>query len=45
MVLLKNDHGLLPLDGRFRRVAVVGPLVHAQAELLGTWAPMAGRKK
>jgi beta-glucosidase len=39
MVLLKNAQGLLPLDGRFKRVAVVGPLVHAQAELLGTWAP------
>ena len=39
MVLLKNAPGLLPLDGRFRRVAVVGPLAHAQAELLGTWAP------
>jgi len=39
IVLLKNAHGLLPLDGRYKRVAVVGPLVHAQAELLGTWAP------
>ena len=39
MVLLKNEPGLLPLDGRYKRVAVVGPLVHAQAELLGTWAP------
>ncbi len=39
LVLLKNEHGLLPLEERFKRVAVVGPLVHAQAELLGTWAP------
>jgi beta-glucosidase len=39
MVLLKNEHGLLPLEDRFKRVAVVGPLIHAQAELLGTWAP------
>ena len=39
MVLLKNAQGLLPLEGRFKRVAVVGPLVHAQGELLGTWAP------
>jgi beta-glucosidase len=39
MVLLKNEHGLLPLEERFKRVAVVGPLVNAQAELLGTWAP------
>ncbi len=39
MVLLKNEAGLLPLDERFKRIAVVGPLAHAQAELLGTWAP------
>ena len=39
MVLLKNTNDLLPLDGRFKKIAVVGPLVHAQAELLGTWAP------
>src|SRR5205823_8916222 len=39
MVLLKNTQGMLPLDSRYRRVAVVGPLVHAQAELLGTGAP------
>lgn len=39
MVLLKNDAGLLPLEGRFKRIAVVGPLVHAQAELFGSWAP------
>jgi beta-glucosidase len=39
MVLLKNDGGLLPLDGRFKKIAVVGPLVNAQQELLGTWSP------
>ena len=39
MVLLKNDQGLLPLDGRFKRIAVVGPLANAQGELLGTWSP------
>jgi beta-glucosidase len=39
MVLLKNEGGILPLDGRFRRVLVCGPLVHAQGELFGTWAP------
>ena len=39
MVLLKNTDGLLPLDERFKKIAVVGPLAHAQAELLGTWAP------
>jgi beta-glucosidase len=39
MVLLKNEGGLLPLDSRFKRIAVVGPLIHARAELFGSWAP------
>lgn len=40
MVLLKNESDLLPLDAeRFKRIAVVGPLVHARAELFGAWAP------
>lgn len=38
MVLLKNNHDLLPLEGH-RRVLVAGPFVHAQAELFGTWTP------
>ncbi len=39
MVLLKNENGLLPLESNFKRIAVVGPLVHAQSELFGSWAP------
>jgi beta-glucosidase len=39
MVLLKNDVNLLPFDSRFKRIAVVGPLIHAQTELFGSWAP------
>lgn len=39
MVLLKNEGGLLPLDSRFKRIAVVGPLIHARAEFFGSWAP------
>jgi beta-glucosidase len=40
MVLLKNENELLPLNAeRFKRIAVVGPLVHARAELFGAWAP------
>jgi beta-glucosidase len=39
IVLLKNRDSILPLDGHFRRVAVVGPLAHAQGELFGTWTP------
>lgn len=38
MVLLKNEGGLLPLDGGARRIAVVGPLAAAGAELLGPWS-------
>jgi beta-glucosidase len=38
MVLLKNDHNLLPLQG-FRRILVAGNFVHARGELYGTWTP------
>ena len=36
MVLLKNEGNLLPLRG-FRRILFAGSLIHARAELLGTW--------
>lgn len=36
-ILLKNDHGTLPLD-KARRVLVTGPLADAPYEQLGTWA-------
>jgi beta-glucosidase len=39
MVLLKNDRGVLPLAAD-ARVAVVGPLAEARADLLGCWAPL-----
>lgn len=35
-VLLKNDHGLLPLD-KGAKVAVIGPLAQSADDLLGTW--------
>ncbi len=38
MVLLKNEHKLLPLS-RFRRILVAGNFVHATSELFGTWTP------
>lgn len=38
MVLLKNEHHLLPLKG-FQRVLVAGNFVPARAELFGTWTP------
>lgn len=39
MVLLKNEDNLLPLDSRFKRIAVVGPMIHARNELFGSWSP------
>ena len=39
MVLLKNTNGLLPLESKFKRIAVVGPLIHARNELFGCWSP------
>src|SRR5258706_436676 len=39
MVLLKNDNGLLPLESNFKKIAVVGPLIHARNELFGSWSP------
>jgi beta-glucosidase len=40
IVVLKNDH-ILPLALDLRRVALIGPLADARAEMLGPWA-MAG---
>lgn len=39
IVLLKNEDGILPLENRFRRIAIIGPHVHSQGELFGTWTP------
>lgn len=37
MVLLKNEGGLLPLMPGAQRLAVIGPLADARADMLGTW--------
>jgi beta-glucosidase len=37
MVLLKNDRRTLPLSGDAGRIAVIGPLADAGAEMLGSW--------
>jgi beta-glucosidase len=37
IVLLKNDEGVLPLRGGVQRLAVVGPLADAAAEMRGPW--------
>jgi beta-glucosidase len=37
IVVLKNDH-ILPLPQNLRRIALIGPLADARAEMLGPWA-------
>ncbi|MBI3549712.1 MAG: beta-glucosidase BglX [Elusimicrobia bacterium] len=37
-VLLKNEKGLLPLEGPGRTIAVIGPLADDASAMLGTWA-------
>jgi beta-glucosidase len=38
MVLLKNEHGALPLSSGLKSVAVVGPLGNDKADPLGPWS-------
>jgi beta-glucosidase len=40
-VLLKNEKNVLPI-GRVRRIALIGPLADASAEMRGSWAAAAG---
>jgi beta-glucosidase len=42
IVMLKNDAETLPLAGSLRRVAVIGPLADAPAEMRGPWWGAAG---
>src|SRR5580692_10240902 len=42
VVLLKNDRDALPLTGSPRRLAVIGPLADAPAEMRGPWPGAAG---
>jgi beta-glucosidase len=37
VVMLKNDNETLPLSGAARRIAVIGPLADAAAEMRGPW--------
>ena len=37
MVLLKNDHNLLPLDKSVRSIALIGPLADSRQDMLGSW--------
>jgi beta-glucosidase len=38
MVLLKNDGGVLPLSSKVKTLALIGPLVKDQENLLGCWS-------
>jgi beta-glucosidase len=38
MVLLKNNKGLLPLSKSTKTIAVVGPLVRSEDDMLGFWS-------
>lgn len=38
MVLLKNDQGALPISSKVKTLAVIGPLVKDQDNLLGCWS-------
>ncbi|HVV54168.1 MAG TPA: beta-glucosidase BglX [Mucilaginibacter sp.] len=38
IVLLKNDHQLLPLSKNLKTIAMIGPLVKAKKELKGFWS-------
>lgn len=42
IVMLKNAADALPIAGSLRRLAVIGPLAHASAEMRGVWWGAAG---
>ncbi len=37
IVLLKNDHNVLPLDKNVRSIALIGPLADSRQDMLGSW--------
>jgi beta-glucosidase len=37
IVLLKNDHDVLPLDKNVRSIALIGPLADSRHDVLGSW--------
>lgn len=37
IVLLKNEHQILPLHTEVKKIALIGPLVKAKADLASTW--------
>ncbi|HLN48537.1 MAG TPA: glycoside hydrolase family 3 N-terminal domain-containing protein [Steroidobacteraceae bacterium] len=45
IVMLKNDGAVLPLPDSVRRLAVIGPLADASAEMRGPWWAAAGSEE
>jgi beta-glucosidase len=38
LVLIKNEHGMLPLSKSVGRIAIIGPLATSRVDQLGAWA-------
>src|SRR5690606_24106623 len=38
IVLLKNDHQILPITATVKTIAVIGPLADSQRDLIGSWS-------
>lgn len=38
IVLLKNDHRILPITAKVKTIAVIGPLADSQRDLIGSWS-------
>lgn len=38
IVLLKNENQVLPLDGRYKTIAVIGPLAKSKEDMRGGWS-------
>lgn len=45
IVLLKNDHEVLPLSKDIKKLAVIGPLADNRRELIGSWSAAGDWKK
>ncbi len=41
IVLLKNEHAILPLAASVKRIALIGPLIDARTDMLGPWSALA----
>lgn len=44
MVLLKNDGGTLPLVGKARNIALIGPLANSKTDMIGSWSAAGDRQ-